>query len=83
MWCRGDARLWHACHSDYFISPLCGVVETPDYGMLVIHLLYKALYVASLRRLTVACLLFYYLYKPFMRCRTDARLWHVCYLLLL
>ena len=25
----------------YFISPLCGVAETPDYAMLVIYLLYK------------------------------------------
>ena len=38
----------------YFISPLCGVAETPDCGMLVIYLLYK----------------------PFMWCRLDARLWH-------
>ena len=41
----------------YFISPLCGVAETPDCGMLVIYLPYK----------------------PFMWCRSDARLWHVCY----
>ena len=32
----------------------------------------------SHRRPTVACLLFTY-YKPFMWCRIDARLWHVCY----
>ena len=42
----------------FFISPLCGVAQTPDCGMLFICLLYK----------------------PFMWCRTDARLWHVCYL---
>ena len=41
----------------YFISPLCGVAETPDYAMLVIYLLYK----------------------PFLWCRWDARLWHACY----
>ena len=32
---------------------------------------FKALYVVSLRRPTVAFLL-----KPFMWCRSDARLWH-------
>ena len=48
----------------YQISPLCGVAETPDCGMLVIHLLYKALYVASLRRPTMACLLFIYAISP-------------------
>ena len=36
----------------------------------------QALYVVSLRRPTVACLLFYLLHKPFMWCRWDARLWH-------
>ena len=42
-------------HCDYFlISPLCGVAQTPDCGMLVIYLLYK----------------------PFMWCRSDARLRH-------
>ena len=38
----------------FFISPLCGVAQTPDCGMLVICLLYK----------------------PFMWCRSDARLRH-------
>ena len=41
----------------YFISPLCGVAETPDCGMLVIYLPYK----------------------PFMWCRSDARLRHALY----
>ena len=36
---------------------------------------FKALCVVSLRRPTVAFLL-----KPFMLCRSDARLWHACYL---
>ena len=36
-----------------FVSPLCGVAETPDCGMLVISIIYK----------------------PFMWCRCDARLW--------
>ena len=42
----------------YLLSPLCGVAETPNCGMLVIYLPYK----------------------PFMWCRSDARLWHACYL---
>ena len=45
-------------HCDYpLISPLCGVAQTPNCGMLVIS----------------------FTYKPFMWCRTDAWLWHVCY----
>ena len=51
----------------FFSSPLCGVAKTPDCGIS-----FKALYVVSLRRPTVAFLL-----KPFMWCRTDARLWHL------
>ena len=53
----------------YFLfnkSPFCDVAQTSDYGIS-----FKALYVASLRRLTVAFLL-----KPFLRCRPDVRLWH-------
>ena len=34
MWCRIDARLWHSCYFFYIISPLCGVAQTPDWGML-------------------------------------------------
>ena len=49
-----------------FKSPLCGVAQTPDCGIS-----FKALYVASLRRPTVAFLL-----KPFMWRRSDAQLWH-------
>ena len=40
MWCRWDARLWHCLLFIDFISPLCGVAQTPDCGMFVI-LLYK------------------------------------------
>ena len=49
-----------------FKSPIGGVAQTPDCGIS-----FKALYVVSLRRPTVAFLL-----KPFMWCRSDARLWH-------
>ena len=41
IWCRRDARLWHCLIFIYFISPLCGVAQTPDCGMLVIYLPYK------------------------------------------
>ena len=34
MWCRWDARLWHCLLFIYFISPLCGVAQTPDCGIL-------------------------------------------------
>ena len=47
-------------------SPFCDVAQTPDSGIS-----FKALYVASLGRPTVAFLL-----KPFMWRRSDARLWH-------
>ena len=33
MWCRSDARLWHVCYFLLFISPLCGVAQTPDCGI--------------------------------------------------
>src|SRR3954467_6992221 len=32
MWCRSDARLWH-----FFYSPLCGVAQTPDCGIIIPH----------------------------------------------
>src|SRR3954465_4629337 len=32
MWCRSDARLWH-----FFLSPLCGVAQTPDCGVTILH----------------------------------------------
>ena len=94
MWCRSDARLWHAVI--YFISPLCGVAQTPDCGMLLfIYFISPLCGVAQ----TPDCgmLLFIYFisplcgvaqtpdcsnaiiylpYKPFMWCRSDARLWH-------
>src|SRR3954466_5419657 len=47
-------------------SPLCGVAQTPGCGIS-----FKAFYVVSLRRPTVAFLL-----KPFLWCRSDARLWY-------
>ena len=40
-------------------------------GIFTMIISFKALYVVSLRRPTVAFLL-----KPFMWCRSDARLWH-------
>ena len=40
-------------------------------GIFIMIVSFKALYVVSLRRPTVAFLL-----KPFMWCRSDARLWH-------
>ena len=40
-------------------------------GIFTMIVSFKALYVVSLRRPTVAFLL-----KPFMWCRSDARLWH-------
>ena len=40
------------CHLYSIISPLCGVAQTPDCGIS-----FKALYVVSLRRPTVAFLL--------------------------
>ena len=40
-------------------------------GIFIMIISFKALYVVSLRRPTVAFLL-----KPFMWCRSDARLWH-------
>ena len=40
-------------------------------GIFTMIVYFKALYVVSLRRPTVAFLL-----KPFMWCRSDARLWH-------
>ena len=59
MWCRPDARLWHACYFIYFISPLCGVAETPDCGMLVIYLPYKPfMWCRSDARLWHVCHLF-------------------------
>ena len=39
MWCRSDARLWHACYFLLFISPLCGVAQTPDWGMIYLIIL--------------------------------------------
>ena len=56
MWCRSDARLWHACYLKLFISPFCGVAQTTDCGIP-----FKALYVVSLRHPTVVFLL-----KPFL-----------------
>ena len=47
MWCRWDARLWHCLLLIYFISPLGGVIQTPDCGILfptpslLIHVAYK------------------------------------------
>ena len=51
VWCRSDARLWH-----FFQSPLCGVAQTPDCGIS-----FKALYVVSLRRPTVALFVIYFI----------------------
>ena len=34
MWCRWDARLRHCLLFIYLISPLRGVAQTPDYGIL-------------------------------------------------
>ena len=41
-------------------------------GIFTMIVYFKALYVVSLRHPTVAFLL-----KPFMWCRSDARLWHL------
>ena len=48
----------------FLISPFCGVAQTPDCGMLVVHLPFISLYVVSLRRPTVACLLFLLFISP-------------------
>ena len=67
-------------HCDYsFISPFCGVAQTPDCGMLAVYLLfYKPfMWCRSDVRLWHA-LSFILHYKPFMWCRLDARLRH-CY----
>ena len=59
----------------YFISPFCGVAQTPDCGMPVICLLYKPfMWCRSDARLWHAVI--YLFYKPFMWCRSDARLRH-------
>ena len=50
----------------FVTRPVCDVAQTSDCGIS-----FKALYVMSLRRPTVALLL-----KPFLRCRSDVRLWH-------
>ena len=51
------------------------IIEYPWDGstswIFIMIVYFKALYVVSLRRPTVAFLL-----KPFMWCRPDARLWH-------
>ena len=62
----------------YFISPLCGVAQTPDCGMFVIYLPYKPfMWCRSDARLWHAC---YLLFNPFMWCRSDVRLRHARYL---
>ena len=63
-----------------FISPLCGVAETPDYGTLVNYFHHKSfMWCRSGARLWHAVI--YLPYEPFMRCRSDARLRHARYLL--
>ena len=54
----------------FIVSPVCDVAQMSDGGTIVFTFI-KALYVMSLRRPTVAFLL-----KPFLRCRSDVRLWH-------
>ena len=41
LWCRADVRLWHACYFSFDISPLCGVAQTPDCGIVVNYFHYK------------------------------------------
>ena len=66
-------------HCDCFlISPLCGVAQTPDCGMLVIHLLISPLCgVAQTPDCGMPFIPF--IYKPFLWCLSDARLRHASY----
>ena len=62
MRCRSDARLWHVDIYSSFISPLCGVAQTPDCG---IFLFYMQLFEESFQTLG-PCILFLLPYCMFI-----------------
>ena len=76
MWCLSDVRLWHVRLLFSVISPLRDVAQTSDCGMFVIYFRISPLCDVAQ---TSDCgkLVIYFWYKPFLRCRSDVRLWHV------
>ena len=78
MWCRSDVRLWHVCLLLSIWALYVMSLRRPTVALLSFTFNISRLCdVASDVRLWHA-LSFIFHYKPFMRCRLDARLRH-CY----